>query len=47
VDHLVENLGAIDVELTPDDLRQMSTELARFTVHGLRMDEDNMNVVED
>jgi len=40
------NLGAIDVELTAEDLREIGTELSKLTVYGLRMDEANMAVVE-
>lgn len=36
-DHLEENLGAIDVELTPADLREMEAELSKIAVHGGRM----------
>jgi aryl-alcohol dehydrogenase-like predicted oxidoreductase len=46
LDHLEENLGATAVELTALELRQMSAELATLTVHGRRMDEDNMKLVE-
>jgi hypothetical protein len=38
IDHLTENLGAIDVELTPADVQQISTESAALTVYGERMD---------
>jgi aryl-alcohol dehydrogenase-like predicted oxidoreductase len=47
VDHLEENLGAISVELTAEDLKEINAELATLTVYGLRMDEDNMRIVED
>jgi len=46
IDHLEENLGAIDVALTDEDLRKIGTEVSKLTVHGLRMDEANMAVVE-
>jgi aryl-alcohol dehydrogenase-like predicted oxidoreductase len=35
-DHLSENLGAIDVELTPADLQAMETTFSKITVHGGR-----------
>lgn len=38
-DHLVENLAAADVDLSPDDLRELESAYALMTVHGLRMDE--------
>ena len=46
IDHLTENLGAIDVELTPADVQQISTESAALTVYGERMDAANMALVE-
>ena len=46
IDHLEENLGAVDVVLTAEDLREIGAELAKLTVYGLRMDEANMAVVE-
>jgi aryl-alcohol dehydrogenase-like predicted oxidoreductase len=47
IDHLEENLGAIDVPLSVEDVRVINDELSKLTVHGLRMDEDNMKIVED
>jgi aryl-alcohol dehydrogenase-like predicted oxidoreductase len=37
VDHLDENLGAVDVELTGADLQEIEAELAKIEVHGGRM----------
>ncbi len=34
IDHLSENLGALRVELTPEDLRELGTALSALTVHG-------------
>jgi aryl-alcohol dehydrogenase-like predicted oxidoreductase len=45
-DHLHENLGAINVQLTPADLREIDTDLSRITVHGGRMNEEQMKVVD-
>ena len=39
-DHLNENLGAINVQLTPADLREIETAFSKLTVHGGRMNED-------
>ena len=36
---LEENLGAVDLVLTADDLRQISTELSKITVEGERLPE--------
>ena len=46
IDHLDENLGAINVQLTPADLREIDTALSRITVHGGRMNEEQMKVVD-
>jgi aryl-alcohol dehydrogenase-like predicted oxidoreductase len=46
VDHLNENLGAINVELTPADLQEIQTALSEITVHGGRMNEQQMKVVD-
>jgi aryl-alcohol dehydrogenase-like predicted oxidoreductase len=46
VDHLNENLGAINVQLTPADLREIETVLAEITVYGGRMNEEQMKVVD-
>jgi len=46
LDHLNENLGAIHVKLTPADLRETETALSQITVHGGRMNEAQMKVVD-
>jgi aryl-alcohol dehydrogenase-like predicted oxidoreductase len=46
IDHLNENLGAINVELTQADLREIETALSKITVHGGRMNEEQMMVVD-
>jgi aryl-alcohol dehydrogenase-like predicted oxidoreductase len=46
IDHLTENLGALNVALTPADLQEIDSDFAKITVHGARMDEANMQVVE-
>ncbi len=45
-DHLEENLGAIHVQLTPADLREMDAAFSKVTVHGGRMNEMQMEVVD-
>jgi aryl-alcohol dehydrogenase-like predicted oxidoreductase len=45
-DHLTENLGALQFELTTADLRELETAFATMTVHGLRMDEENMRAID-
>src|SRR2546427_8597389 len=46
IDHLNENLGAIDVQLTPADLREIDTAVSKIQVHGGRMNEEQMKVVD-
>jgi aryl-alcohol dehydrogenase-like predicted oxidoreductase len=46
IDHLTENLGALDVALTPADLQEIDSDFSKITVHGARMDEANMQIVE-
>jgi aryl-alcohol dehydrogenase-like predicted oxidoreductase len=46
MDHLAENLGAVDVELTPADVAEVQTALFQIKVHGGRMNEQQMTVVE-
>ena len=45
-DHLHENIGAIDIHLTADDLRELDRELSEIRVHGGRMNEEQMRVVD-
>ncbi len=46
MDHLHENLGAVDVQLTTADLREIETALSGIAVHGGRMNEEQMRVVD-
>lgn len=45
LDHSRENLSAINVNLTPGDLREIETAFARITVHGGRMDATQMDQI--
>ena len=47
LDHLEENLGATQVELTPADLKEIDGELSRIEVHGGRMSAKYMVEVEE
>jgi aryl-alcohol dehydrogenase-like predicted oxidoreductase len=40
--HLRENMGAVDVRLTPADLEEIATGLARLEIYGGRMDARQM-----
>jgi aryl-alcohol dehydrogenase-like predicted oxidoreductase len=46
MDHLEENLGAVSVPLTPAELREIESALSAIKVHGGRMSEKHMRVVE-
>jgi aryl-alcohol dehydrogenase-like predicted oxidoreductase len=43
--HLNENLGAINVQLTRADLREIDAALSKVKVHGGRMNQEQMQVV--
>ena len=44
--HLHENLGAIAVQLTPANLRNIETAVSGITVHGGRMNQEQMRAVD-
>lgn len=46
IDHLNENLGAVNIALTPADLREIDTALSTIKVHGGRMNEEQMKIVD-
>lgn len=46
MDHLNENLGAINVQLSSADLREIDSAFSKVKVHGGRMNEMQMQVVE-
>jgi aryl-alcohol dehydrogenase-like predicted oxidoreductase len=45
-DHLHENVGAIDIHLTAEDLRELDRELSEIGVHGGRMNKEQMRTVD-
>jgi aryl-alcohol dehydrogenase-like predicted oxidoreductase len=45
-EHLRENLGALEIELTPADLRALDADFSTLTVHGGRMNAMQMQMVE-
>ena len=47
LDHLVENLASVSVQLTSADLSEIHTTLSRLKVHGGRMNEMQMRVVDE
>jgi aryl-alcohol dehydrogenase-like predicted oxidoreductase len=46
IDHLNENLGAINIQLTPAELRELETDFSKIKVHGGRMSEMHMRDVD-
>jgi aryl-alcohol dehydrogenase-like predicted oxidoreductase len=46
IDHLRENLGALDFQLTAADLSALDADFLKLTVHGGRMNEMQMRAVE-
>jgi aryl-alcohol dehydrogenase-like predicted oxidoreductase len=46
IDHLNENLGSINVQLTLEDLREINSAISKIKVHGGRMNEEQMKVVD-
>jgi aryl-alcohol dehydrogenase-like predicted oxidoreductase len=44
--HFDENIGAVNVELSPTDLREIDIALAKLAVHGGRMNAMQMQIVE-
>ena len=43
---LEENLRAVDVELTSDDLREIDSAYSEITVQGTRLSEEHMNLID-
>lgn len=46
LDRLVENLGAVEVELTPDDLREIERALSEIPLHGARYSESAQRLID-
>jgi aryl-alcohol dehydrogenase-like predicted oxidoreductase len=46
MDHLNENLGALNVQLTPADMSEIESAFSKLKVHGGRMNEMQMQVVD-
>jgi aryl-alcohol dehydrogenase-like predicted oxidoreductase len=41
-----ENLGALEIKLTADDLREIETAFSKITVHGARLPEEHMKLID-
>ncbi len=46
LERLEENLGAVNVELTPDDLREIDTAFSKIKVQGTRLSEEHMKLID-
>ena len=46
LEHLDENLGALSVELTSDDLREIDSTFSKITVQGTRLPEEHMKLID-
>jgi aryl-alcohol dehydrogenase-like predicted oxidoreductase len=46
LEHLKENLGAVNVQLTPDDLREVESGFSQVTVHGARLSPEHMALID-
>jgi aryl-alcohol dehydrogenase-like predicted oxidoreductase len=46
MEHLNENLGAVEVELTSDDLREIESAFSKITVQGARLPEEHMKLID-
>jgi aryl-alcohol dehydrogenase-like predicted oxidoreductase len=45
-ERLEENLGAVEVHLTPDDLREIESGYSQITVHGARLSPEHMALID-
>jgi aryl-alcohol dehydrogenase-like predicted oxidoreductase len=46
LDRLEENLGALSVTLTPDDVREIESGYSQITVHGARLSPEHMAFID-
>ena len=46
IDHLTENSGAINIELTAADLREIEAAFSKITIYGERMSEQHMQQID-
>jgi aryl-alcohol dehydrogenase-like predicted oxidoreductase len=44
--HLDENLGAVEIELTPNDVREIESAFTKIKVQGLRLSEEHMKLID-
>ncbi len=46
LERLVENIGAVEVKLTSNDLREINSAFSKITVQGTRLPEEHMNLID-
>ena len=46
LERLEENLGAVNIELTPGDLREIDAAYSKIKVQGARLSEDHMKLID-
>ena len=46
LERMHENLSALDIALTPDDLRDIESSFAKITVQGARLSEEHMALID-
>jgi aryl-alcohol dehydrogenase-like predicted oxidoreductase len=46
LEHLNENLGVAEIELTSDDLREIDSAFSKIRVQGARLSEDHMKLID-
>jgi aryl-alcohol dehydrogenase-like predicted oxidoreductase len=46
LERMVENIGAAEVELTSADLREIESAFSKITVHGARLSEEHMKLID-
>jgi diketogulonate reductase-like aldo/keto reductase len=46
LERLEENLGSVEIELTPADLREMDSAFSKIKVQGARLSEAHMQLID-
>jgi aryl-alcohol dehydrogenase-like predicted oxidoreductase len=46
LEHLEENISEAAIELTADDLREIESSLSQINVHGARLSEEHMKLID-
>ena len=46
LERMEENLGAVEIELTSDDLREIDSAFSKITVQGARLPEEHMKLID-